>query len=310
MKKAAAILCGLALAGQAAFANPDPAGAVALHAPLSPPAAEISRLAVPESLRPKARKTIVVPKARWDNIEGSRSWSIAALRGLRAQASQLPDLVPRDIAEYCPAYPSAGRTQREAFWVGLISALAWHESTPSPLGRGRWRALVRAGTDLSTDRALLQMQGAQRRGAERPRGQPVLCAADHGGHRAARQGHKPRDAGCGGGLGAVPFPAQAPRTSSPGHGRKAIARALRGHCALFCAPRGWALSRTSRTPRCRQRTEAQAFSQLGRRVASTSDTAGALGPPRARVARRSISIPSSDLAGSALGEIASPTVMR
>jgi hypothetical protein len=145
MKKAAALLCGLALAGQAAFANPDPAGAVALHPPVSPPAAEISRLAVPVSLRPKARKKIVVPKARWDNIEGSRSWSIAALRGLRAQANHLPDLVPRDIADYCPAYPSAGRVQREAFWVGLISSLAWHESTHRPWavgGGGRWFGLV------------------------------------------------------------------------------------------------------------------------------------------------------------------------
>ncbi|MBV7393746.1 transglycosylase SLT domain-containing protein [Mameliella alba] len=147
MKISALLFCGLALLAQASLANPDPAGAIAVPAPvpITPPVIETSDLAVATSLRPKARKKIVVPKARWDNIKGSRSWSLAVLQGLRAQADMLPDLVPRDIADYCPAYPSAGRAQREAFWVGLISALAWHESTHRPGavgGGGRWYGLV------------------------------------------------------------------------------------------------------------------------------------------------------------------------
>ncbi len=131
---------------------PDPDGVLTFDPveklaalPAVPEVDPISALAVPLSLRPKARRVVVVPKARWDSIPGSRSWSLAILSALRGHADELPDLVPRDIANYCPAYPTASRTQREAFWVGLISALAWHESTHRPHavgGGGRWFGLV------------------------------------------------------------------------------------------------------------------------------------------------------------------------
>ncbi|MGP6085725.1 transglycosylase SLT domain-containing protein [Antarctobacter jejuensis] len=155
--KIAAYICCLVLAGQTALAEteikaPDPAGVFSADPveklaalPALPEAEQISALAVPSSLRPKARKAIKVPKARWDNIPGSRSWSLAILSALRAHADELPDLVPKDIANYCPAYPTASRAQREAFWVGLTSALAWHESTHRPTavgGGGRWYGLV------------------------------------------------------------------------------------------------------------------------------------------------------------------------
>lgn len=145
MKTIFAFICGAGLLGAAAFANPDPAVAVALNNPAAPAAEQVSGLAVPVSLRPVARKRMRVPDARWDNIDGSRSWSVAILQALRTHANELPDLVPKDIAKYCPAYPSAGRAQREAFWVGLVSALAWHESTHRPTavgGGGRWYGLV------------------------------------------------------------------------------------------------------------------------------------------------------------------------
>lgn len=145
MKKLFCFLCGFGLIGAVAFANPEPAGAVALHGTVAPVLSEPSLLAVPQSLRPVARKRIVVPEARWDNIAGSRSWSLAILQALRTHANDLPDVVPKDIAQYCPAYTGAGRAQREAFWVGLISALAWHESTHRPSavgGGGRWYGLV------------------------------------------------------------------------------------------------------------------------------------------------------------------------
>lgn len=151
MSRIAAFFVCLGLIGQPLLANPDPQGAAL--GPLPPaitarsPGTEstMSALAVPVSLRPKARKVIVVPKARWDDIPGSRSWSLAVLQALRAHADHLPDIVPKDIANYCPAYPSAARAQREAFWVGLISALAWHESTHSPTavgGGGQWYGLT------------------------------------------------------------------------------------------------------------------------------------------------------------------------
>jgi hypothetical protein len=144
MKQSPNLLCALCLLGGAALA--DPVAEVALTADPDVSAVQsVSEQAIPVSLRPKARKLLIVPDARWDQIPGSRSWSMAVLSGLRAHASGLPDLVPRDIATYCPAYPNAGRPQREAFWVGLISALAWHESTHRPAavgGGGRWFGLV------------------------------------------------------------------------------------------------------------------------------------------------------------------------
>lgn len=88
---------------------------------------------------------MVIPAARWDKTNGKKSWTLATLSALKTHATVLPDIVPRDIAEYCPAYPHAPREMREAFWVGLISALAWHESTHRPTavgGGGRWYGLT------------------------------------------------------------------------------------------------------------------------------------------------------------------------
>jgi len=46
---------------------------------------------------------------------------------------------------WCPGYAGAGTDQRAAFWAGLFSALAEHESTWNPAavgGGGRWFGLV------------------------------------------------------------------------------------------------------------------------------------------------------------------------
>ena len=100
--------------------------------------------AVTESLRPKARvREFVLPEARWGKAR--RSWTRAVVSALRSHARQLPRLEPRDIATWCPAYLTADTPQREAFWVGLVSSLAWHESThrPNAVGGGnQWFGLV------------------------------------------------------------------------------------------------------------------------------------------------------------------------
>nr|WP_089879710.1 transglycosylase SLT domain-containing protein [Citreimonas salinaria] len=70
---------------------------------------------------------------------------MAALQALRGHARALPAMVPADINAWCPGYRSAGLAGREAFWVGLISSLAWHESTHRPNavgGGGQWFGLV------------------------------------------------------------------------------------------------------------------------------------------------------------------------
>ncbi len=123
--------------------------------PLLVPGASVqsagSQQAVQVSLRPVKRQ-LLVPDARWDGPPERRSWTRTVLDGLRSHAAVLPDVVPRDIARYCPAYPEADRAQREAFWLGLISALAWHESThrPTAVGGGDlWYGLTQIYPDTA-----------------------------------------------------------------------------------------------------------------------------------------------------------------
>ncbi|MFP4274279.1 MAG: transglycosylase SLT domain-containing protein [Paracoccaceae bacterium] len=95
-------------------------------------------------LRPVARPEPPPPMA-WDHVPGAQGWTRAALGALRRHGAPLVALVPRDIGQWCPGYPQADRAARRAFWVGLLSALAEHESTWRPRavgGGGRWHGLV------------------------------------------------------------------------------------------------------------------------------------------------------------------------
>ena len=124
-------LAALLVAGTAS-AEPAPLPALA------------SPQAVSASLRPAPRR-IHIPEARWGDSGSRRQWSLAALSALRGPAGTLPEIVPDDISTWCPAYPSASREDREAFWVGLVSTLAKHESTYRPTavgGGGLWYGLL------------------------------------------------------------------------------------------------------------------------------------------------------------------------
>ena len=86
-----------------------------------------------------------LPRTRWENQPEAALWTRAALSALKEHGARLPQTVPRDIENWCPAYASADEKQRRAFWVGLISALARHESTFRPQavgGGGRWFGLL------------------------------------------------------------------------------------------------------------------------------------------------------------------------
>jgi hypothetical protein len=86
-----------------------------------------------------------VPRMRWQHMEGHTIWTRAALSALKDHGSPLVDMVPRDIANWCPAYPTNDDALRRAFWVGYMSALAKHESTYKPWavgGGGRWYGLL------------------------------------------------------------------------------------------------------------------------------------------------------------------------
>lgn len=95
--------------------------------------------------RPQRRDGDNVPTARWDHRPAGRIWTRAAISALKAHGKPILQTVPRDIADWCPAYPKADMDQRAAFWAGFLSALAKHESTYRQAavgGGGRWYGLL------------------------------------------------------------------------------------------------------------------------------------------------------------------------
>lgn len=125
-----------------------------------------SALAPATSPRPAPRDSWAVPVARWDNHPEGAQWTAAVLSALRGPGAPLLEVEPRDIHAWCPGYLEADPAQRAAFWTGLVSTLAWHESTHNPRavgGGGLWFGLVQIapGTaewrncDVETGEALL-----------------------------------------------------------------------------------------------------------------------------------------------------------
>lgn len=106
--------------------------------------APASSLAPRTSLVPVAR-SFVLPSTRWAHRSEATLWTVAMLSALRGHAKALVETVPRDIEEWCPAYPENDAARRAAFWAGFSSALAKHESTYRPEavgGGGRWYGLL------------------------------------------------------------------------------------------------------------------------------------------------------------------------
>lgn len=109
-----------------------------------PAAAEEPGAASAEMPWPPARPA-GLPRARWETVPDATLWTRAALAALGGHAQPLTRAVPDDIGAWCPAYPEAGEAGRRAFWVGLLSTLAKHESTYRPWavgGGGQWYGLL------------------------------------------------------------------------------------------------------------------------------------------------------------------------
>lgn len=142
-----------------------------------PLAAQVAVLDAPSdsapanSLRPVERPEIHVPALHWDEqrpgmaTPAGDDWGVALITALRAE-DELLQTVPTDIDTWCPGYEAAGTDQRAAFWAGLISALAWFESTHRAHavgGGGQWFGLIQIapataryrGCAVSTGQALL-----------------------------------------------------------------------------------------------------------------------------------------------------------
>ena len=83
---------------------------------------------------------------RWDHRPEAAQWTTSTMSAVLSGAGQpLTQVVPRDIATWCPAYPRNDTNTRAMFWVGLLSAMAKHESTWNPAavgGGGQWFGLV------------------------------------------------------------------------------------------------------------------------------------------------------------------------
>ncbi|MGJ8545004.1 MAG: transglycosylase SLT domain-containing protein [Sulfitobacter sp.] len=167
MKQIAALIVIVATAGPVWFARPGAAqdAVPASQVLLSAPAVAAVPLAMPSgkpegdlpvidpklrlppeyaALRPPARKG-GLPRTRWQHMSGNQIWTRAALSALKEHGKPLVDMVPADIENWCPAYPEASASQRGAFWVGFLSALAKHESTYKPWavgGGGQWYGLL------------------------------------------------------------------------------------------------------------------------------------------------------------------------
>lgn len=95
----------------------------------------------------RAQSGVVEPAPRmlWDGRPGAADWTATALQAVAAEDDKLTQVVPRDIAAWCPDYPQASVEDRRAFWAGLLSAVAKHESTWNPAavgGGGRWFGLL------------------------------------------------------------------------------------------------------------------------------------------------------------------------
>jgi len=99
----------------------------------------------PPPLPPVFGDPAAQPAMRWDHRPEASQWTASAMRAVLTGAGQpLTNVEPRDIATWCPTYPQNNAETRASFWVGLLSAMAKHESTwnPAAVGGGQWFGLV------------------------------------------------------------------------------------------------------------------------------------------------------------------------
>lgn len=92
-----------------------------------------------------AAATAEPPPMRWDHRPEAAEWTATALAAVARRDDVLAGRVPADIAAWCPGYEEASLADRRAFWVGMMSALAKHESSWNPGaqgGGGKWIGLL------------------------------------------------------------------------------------------------------------------------------------------------------------------------
>lgn len=92
-----------------------------------------------------AKRDIHIPRARWEHRQSGELWTLIAMSAVKTHGRALLEVVPEDIAEWCPAYPENEEAERAAFWTGLLSTLSRYESTWNAHavgGNGQWYGLL------------------------------------------------------------------------------------------------------------------------------------------------------------------------
>lgn len=87
----------------------------------------------------------VVAPMRWGQRSGAEAWTEATFAALDRHGDAMVARVPGDIDSFCPGYAAQDADGRRAFWAGLMSSLAKHESTWNPRaqgGGGKWLGLM------------------------------------------------------------------------------------------------------------------------------------------------------------------------
>ena len=86
-----------------------------------------------------------LPRLKWADRPDGPEWTVATMNALGSHGAALPQIVPADIEAWCPGYEDASEIDRRAFWAGLISTLAYYESTHRETavgGGGKWFGLT------------------------------------------------------------------------------------------------------------------------------------------------------------------------
>lgn len=78
----------------------------------------------------------VRPAMRWDHRPEAAEWTAETLQAVAQHDAELAAAIPADIERWCPGYEEASLPERRAFWAGLLSATAKHESTWNPRAAG------------------------------------------------------------------------------------------------------------------------------------------------------------------------------
>jgi hypothetical protein len=65
----------------------------------------------------------------WDNNPDRRAWSDALVAAIRQHRAPLDRA---DVESFCPGYATATPDQQERFWVELVIAMTWYESSWRP----------------------------------------------------------------------------------------------------------------------------------------------------------------------------------